>query len=385
MLAANEKTRQLLDGLAGTSVQEFADRHSAESIRRFSDRMSRRYVPAGLRVEYDGKVLRCVASRDHSLNERASRYEQEIVRIDPLQKGHSAWIQNEIKGNVVWWYDLLALQTHYRDVKSRVTSLVVDERERLENVPVVLGGDWEFNAWACPAGDYGDFIMVNWGFVHSYSYAAMFMEILDEARQATEVGNASGIFTSSMIWAAATSLGYEAFQWDNLSLPPNECDKIWESLQRPSERLASAIALMDAFTMLHECGHIAKGHLKALRDWKTEDFLNTDEREDRYRQMRAFEFEADAFACQALRSLNKNGGGCFEPLLILFSMLRLCEDRTVPTLTATHPNAAARFRGCLEALGENADSGVRLLERFAEVATNAAKSRLQWQATTHEK
>lgn len=28
-----------------------------------------------------------------------SHYEQELIKVDPLQKGHTAWIQNEMKGN----------------------------------------------------------------------------------------------------------------------------------------------------------------------------------------------------------------------------------------------------------------------------------------------
>lgn len=156
---------------------------------------------------------------------------------------------------------------------------------------------------------------------------------------------------------------------------------MWESLQRPTERLSHVIALIDAFTVLHECGHIAKRHLEELRHWQTEDELTLEQKEDRYQRMRVQEFEADAFACQALRTLTQGKGGCFEPLLILFSMMRLCEDGTTPTLTATHPNATARFRACLEALSENADSGVRLLERFVEVVVNASKRRLEWQAT----
>jgi len=48
---------------------------------------------------------------------------------------------------------LLSLQTHYAGVKSRVAALVVDERERLENVPVVLGGDWEFKRLGLSGGE----------------------------------------------------------------------------------------------------------------------------------------------------------------------------------------------------------------------------------------
>lgn len=379
MLAANDRTRQLLDGLPGATIQEFADRKSAESIGRFCDRMNGLYAPAGLRVEYDGQVLRCIASRDHALNERAARFEAEIAKIDPMRKGQSAWMQSQMGGNVVWWYDLLSLQGRYREIKSKIVSLAAEERQRLENAPLVLGGDWEFNAWACPAGGHGDFIIVNWGFMHSYSYAAMFIETLKEAQQGADAGKTRGIMASSMIWMAAIALGYEAFQWDNLSLPWSESDRIWHRVQRPSERLASSLAMIEAFTMLHECGHIAKGHLETLRTWRPEGTLSAEEKADRYRQIRAFEFEADAFACRALRSLDRDGKALVEPLLILFSMMRLCEGRSSPALVSTHPTAAARFRACMEALDLDAEADCRLLKLYVEMVVNASRRRLEWQ------
>ena len=295
-------------------------------------------------------------------------------------------MQNQISGNVVWWHDLLSLRSRYRAVKTKVdnaASLSGVDRQGLKNVPVVLGGDWEFNAWACPAGEYGDFIMVNWGFMHSYTYAAMFIEALDEARQASEAGEARGIVASSMIWMAASALGYEALQYDNLSLPHSERDRIWQSVQRPSGRLAHAIAVIDAFTMLHECGHIAKGHLKARRNWQLDEILTAKDRAERHEQMRAFEFEADAFACDILRSVDRDGRAYVEPLLILFSMMRLCEGRSSPSLVSTHPAAAARFRACLEALGQDAEAKCQFLEMLVEFVVDTSKRRLEWQATQH--
>lgn len=383
MLAANRTTRELLDTPSGPSIQKTAELQATRSIRRFVERMNGECGAAGLRVELDGPIIRCVVADTRRWQEHVAHHEARSSELDPLCKAKTAWLTTQARDGVVWWYDLPSLQGRYGEMMRKVTAIAIAHGPRLAGVPVVVGGDWEFNAWACPGGTAGDFIMVNLGFIQSYSYAAMFLEMLDEVRQAAERGQAHGLIASSMIWMAATALGYEPFQWDNLALPPSEYDRIWSNIQHPSERLEHAITLIDAFAMLHECGHIASGHTDVLRQWPPVDDLDAPGREDRMNRSRQFEYEADAFACQSLRALGGDGRQLVEPLLILFSMLRLCEDNRTSRshLTMSHPMATERLRACLVALGQDGDAGCRLLDRLGELIVTASRRRLEWQAS----
>lgn len=367
-------------------AEQCAELHAARSIRRFVKRLNDSYLKAGLRAEYDGRLIRCVVTDTELWHRRIASHEAHLGVIDPLCTAISSRAIDQTRQGVAWWYDLASLRARYDEMKHKVSSIAVANRERLADVPVVVGGDWEFNAWACPAGATGDFIMVNFGFIHAYCYAAMFLEMIDEARQAAEDGQSRGIVASSMIWMAAHALGYEALQWDNLALPPSEYDRIWNDVQHPSERLEHSITLIDAFALLHECGHIACGHTDVFRQWQPIESLDDRAKEERLRQSRDFEFEADAFACQSLRSLSADGKGFVEPLLILFSMLRLCEDKrnAQSALTMTHPVASDRFRACLVAFGQETEKSCRLLEMTVELALTASRRRVGWQAAQHD-
>jgi hypothetical protein len=382
MLAANELTQRLLSQAHGTNVHEYAADQSAKSICRFLKKKNQEYQQRGARVEYDGRIIRCVSIDKSSLEERVRGHAVKLADIDPLCTGApDAGLLSAIRSGVIWWYDLEHLAARYASMKGKVTALASIGKQRLDNVPVVIGGDWEFNAWACPAESYGDFIMVNFGFILAYSYAAMFFEMLDEAKEAAEKGGASGIITSSMIWMAAQVLGYEPFQWDNLRLPTSEQDQIWNTVQHPTDRLKHTIYAVDGFAMLHECGHIACGHTDRLREWLLDRNPSESEKLERFRQMRAMEFEADEFACQWICSQGAPGPDCFYSLVILFSMLRLCEDGRNPltSLSSTHPCAMDRFRRCLEVFGDDDDDGVCFLEKIVRMIVDSARRRLEWQ------
>ncbi len=382
MLAANELTQLLLSQAHGTNVHEYAADQSAKSIRRFLKKKNQEYEQAGAHVEYDGQVIRCVAIDKTSLKERFKGHLDGLARIDPLWSGApDAEIMSSINNGVIWWHDLKHLAARYASVKDKVTTLASIGKQRLDNVPVVIGGDWEFNAWACPAESHGDFIMVNFGFIQAYCYAAMFFEMLDELKEATEKDQASGIVTSSMIWMAATALGYEPFQWSNLMLPSSEYDRLWNTIQHPPDHLKHAMYAVDAFAMLHECGHIAFGHTDRLREWLLNKNPSESEKLERFRQMREMEFEADSFACQWIYSQGGLGRDGVDALFILFSMLRLCEDGRIPmkSLSSTHPCAIERFRRCFETFGDDFDDRVCLLEKMVRIIVNSARRRLEWQ------
>lgn len=382
MLAATQRNRALLGGVTATDVRRYAETESNKSIQRFVDRANARYQTAGLRVEHDGHVIRCVIVDAGCWQDRVRRREQQLAGADPWAEATTDWLLRQGE-HILWWHDLPSLQERFLGVKCRVAASAISGRDRLAAVPVVVGGDWEFNAWACPAGTVGDFIMLNPGFIHSYSYAAMFIDMMGEVEQAARSGGAEGLVTSSMIWMAATALGYEPFQWENLSLPPTECDRIWDSVQHPTDRLGSAIALIDAFAMLHECGHIACGHTDSLRRWSDEETLDTTGLLSRYAQMREFEFEADAFACNSLKTLGIDEKACVEPLLILFSMLRLCEDARDPasSLTATHPLAKDRLHRCIGVMGQDGDAISRLMTDIVSLVVKASRKRVEWQSS----
>lgn len=382
MLAANELTQRLLSQARGTTVYEYAADLSAKSIRRFLKKKNLQYEQGRASVEYDGQVIRCVAIDKASFKERFRGHMAELAGIDPLCYVSPG--DEILPGNnkVLWWYDLKHLAERYTSLKTQVMGLTTIGEHRLDDVPVVIGGDWEFNAGACPAESYGDFIMVNFGIIHAYSYAAMFFEMLEELKDAAEKGQSSGVITSSMIWMAASALGYETFQWDNLMLPMSEHDRLWNVLQHPSDQLKHAISVFDAFVMLHECGHIACGHTDRLREWLLDKNPSESERLEQFRQMRAMEFEADRFACESICSQGRPGRECFHALLILFSMLRLCEDGRNPhkSLTSTHPCAADRFRRSLKKFGvDDDDDGGGWLEKIVRMISDSARRRLEWQ------
>ena len=386
MLAATDWTESLLAGLHAVDARDYAAQQSARSIHRLVARKNSLYGAAGLRLEYDGQIIRCVSSNVESIRGRVAQHERELLGVDPLSHGTTEWFTANMEGNVVWWHDLQALERRYAHMKEQVVPLTAVGRTRLQDVPVVVGGDWEFNAWACPAQPTGHFIMVNYGFVYAYCYAVLFFDMLDECREAAEAGQAKGLATSSMLWMAATALGYEPFQWDNLSLPASESDRVWSAVQSPPDELAHAIAAVDAFAVLHECGHIACGHTDRLRHWPAEEGLTAPEREQRRAEMRAFEFEADKFACESILSSGPPGSDSMHALLILFSMLRLCEEqRNVRSLlTSTHPSATDRLRRCFETLGQDADGMVALLDRIVKMITDAARRRVEWQERLRE-
>ena len=146
------------------------------------------------------------------------------------------------------------------------------------------------------------------------------------------------------------------------------------------------MAAMDAFAMLHECGHIACGHTDRSRQWQPEESLTEAEKVDRYAEMTRFEFEADRFACQSLLTGGPVGKECFHALLIVFSTLRLCEGQrnARSLLTSTHPSATDRLRRCFETLGGDADREVDLLERIVNGILHAARQRVEWQERLRE-
>ncbi len=382
MLAANELTQRLLSQARGTTVDEYATDQSAKSIRRFLKKKNQEYEQARARVEYDGQVIHCVAIDKAFIEKRHRDREEELARIDPLCSGApDAGLLSTINKGVLWEVDLKHLATRYASLKAQITALTTIGKQRLDDVPVVIGCDWEFNAWACPAEPYGDFIMVNFGFIQAYCYVAMFFEMLDECKEVAEKNRTSGIIASSMIWMAATVLGYKPFQWDNLSLPLFERDRLSKAVKHPTDRLKQALTAVDAFAMLHECGHIACGHTDRLREWLLDKNPSESERLERFRQMRAMEFEADRFACQWFCSQGGPGRDCIDALLILFSMLRLCEDRRNPlkSLTSTHPCATDRFRRCLKEIGEDEDDGGGFFKNMVRVIFVTARRRVEWQ------
>jgi len=296
----------------------------------------------------------------------------------------ASFMQTEISGNTMWWFDLQSLQERYQDRKDKVLSLVsANEKKLLELVPVVIGGDWEFNAWACPALENNAFIMVNRGFINSYNYEAMFIDVMDEIQQNSEHSKASGLIASSMIWQAAQTLGYEARQYHNLMLPPSEYKRIWNNVQHPSKKLKYTMDFIDAFVMLHECGHIALGHISELQKWLKKKETNSKEELHRYGLIRDFELEADSFACKSLSQLYPDGSSFEQPLMILFSMLLLCEDHSKPNFVSTHPSAKLRFYKCLESLGQDPEQGCYILDKFTSLFFHTSSNRLKWQESNN--
>lgn len=381
MLAVNDLTRKLLVERGSFDAAQVAERMSDESVQRYLLRMNSLYKGCGVQFEYIGGILRCVVTDDDTFRQLTERREERLISVDPWAQGSAVWLQNQSKDCVVWWYDLGSLQTHYSEIRSAALQLLQEStRDQVASLPIVIGADWEFNAWACPAGDDGSFIMVNLGFMQARLFAAMFFEIFDEFEDGTQTR--SLVATSSMLWMAAQVLGIEQKQWDNLALPATEYNRIWENVQHPQSRLSAAMRTMDAFAILHECGHIVKDHLRIRREWPSEATLTPAEKIERYRHMRDLEFEADAFACEALRSIESDGAPFIEGLFIVFLMLHICEDVTSHVLTMTHPNASDRFRRCLVLFGGEDDVLCASLERFALLFKEAARERLRWQESS---
>lgn len=65
--------------------------------------------------------------------------------------------------------------------------------------------------------------------------------------------------------------------------------------------------VMEAFIILHEFGHIARGHTDAARNWIPDSMLSADLLIERRAIERGFEFEADAFALDALCGVYLDG------------------------------------------------------------------------------
>jgi hypothetical protein len=331
-----------------------------------------------LRYELSDGNMRCVVIDPERYFSELQGWEADIAAIDPSQKGLRDWMKGQVREDgTLWWHDVKSLQDRYRSLLQEIARFVPTGRDRVLRTPVVIGGDWEFNAWACPAGDLGEFIMVNPGFVHCYSFAAMFLENTVQSDQ----DGVSEEVASSMVWMTGAALGRRDLIWDNLALPITRLDAVWEEVQHPSQRLGNCIAAIDAFAMLHECGHVALGHLDELRTWRKEEELDTTELRARHQRMQELEFEADKFACQGLVSAVGGGGGAFfEPLVVLFTMLRIGEAGPGPRLASTHPPAAARYRSCLATVGVDPQREGHWVDGFRDLFLEAALRRLDQQS-----
>lgn len=382
MIAANDITRKLLGSVSELSVQEFAKQQSLDSIERYCRRMTKQYELYGGWVDYDGQIIRCVVPNLESIRKRINDVEQWVIQIDPLQGGFSSKIEHQKDENILWWHNIKGAHERYNQMKKNLMSVVSEsDKKQLESVPLVIGGDWEFNAGACPVQQKGSFIMLNSGFVNINVFAALYFEMINELGSSIKSEKSDGIVTSSMICLAAQILGYEAHQGVNIALPPSEFDRLWDKVLKPSDNVLQATAFIEGFVILHECGHIIKGHTQVLSDWLDKDSTNPEKELERLNQMQAFEFEADKYACQSLLSLFPGGSGLFIPLQILFLMIRLCENNTRSTLISTHPSAERRLYKCLEVLGQDGKEGCNFLKKWVEIVVKTTSNRIIWQTT----
>ena len=386
MIAANNITRKLLGSASELGVQEFAKQQSFESIERYCRRMTKHYEPYGGWVDYDGQIIRCVVPNLESIRKRINDVEQWVFQIDPLQGGFSSKIEHQRDGNILWWHNIKGAHERYNQMKKNLMSVVSEsDKKQLEFVPLVIGGDWEFNAGACPVQQKGSFIMLNSGFVNFNIFVVMYFEMIIELGSSIKSKKSDGIITSSMIDLAAQILGYEAHQGVNIALPPSEFDRIWDKVLKPSDNILQATAFIEAFVIIHECGHILKGHTQVLSEWLAEDTPSPEEELERLNQMQEFEFEADKYACQSLLSLFPGGIGLLIPLQILFLMLRLCENNTRSTLVSTHPSAERRLYNCLEVLGQDGKEGCYFLKKWVKFVVKTTSNRIIQQTTINKK
>ncbi len=133
MLAANRLTQNLLAQASGMTVQEYALEQSAQSMRRFVEKINREYEPTGLRVEYDGQTIRCLTLDGHSFEERLRSHEADLASLDPLCSGAPyPGLLSAINDGVVWWYDLKHLASRYRHLKDQVTTFAVKNNHQID-------------------------------------------------------------------------------------------------------------------------------------------------------------------------------------------------------------------------------------------------------------
>jgi hypothetical protein len=114
--------------------------------------------------------------------------------------------------------------------------------------------------------------------------------------------------------------------------------------------------LAEVFLILHEYAHILKGHTDAMRDWIPEESLREEQLLERRELQRRLEFEADAFAADALKGVlfspPLDPGTVYEEVIDALNRLFLLfhfaesESHAAPK-GSTHPPAVERWKRVL--------------------------------------
>jgi hypothetical protein len=149
-----------------------------------------------------------------------------------------------------------------------------------------------------------------------------------------------------------------------------------ESAEFKDERVNRIRWLVEVFVILHEYGHIIKGHTESMRGWKEESALTENELLERRRRQREWEFEADDFAAKAMQSvvytppldpdsLHDEILDAFNHLFLLFHFAE-SESQVLPE-DSTHPPAVDRWRRILRAYLDDHEGAMTPVDQIVDM------------------
>lgn len=239
-----------------------------------------------------------------------------------------------------------------RQLSAEILPWTGSHAERLSEVVIDLLPKLEISAGACPVPGGGDVIILSEGFHHLplWHIWDLICASIPEEWDGLVERNAMMKFEIAPLVMGRCENPFLTLQ----SISTRIQEKIVEHRLDPGELQAYSTSRNLAtlqFVLLHELGHIALGHTDEARDWKAYERLLEHERQERTATMHRFEFDADRFVAEVIKTKSRD----FQPSVarhILerfgsvandFFILVECSDKmNAVRPSPTHPPALVR-------------------------------------------
>lgn len=241
-----------------------------------------------------------------------------------------------------------------------------DEIPVFSETPVVACALSFFNAGASPAPGTGNIITINIGLFESALWPLALERTLEgkqlglTKRQRQEI--------AAMLPALAVVLmeGADAMYRDPALLTVTS--DVAALVGGREIKVTPLTGFSQAFVLLHEYGHIIKGHTDEIRDWPPAGELISQRHTDLLARSRSMEFEADAFAserCERLFGGDATRTGLMLLFLLFHAHWHLTKQK--PAELRTHPPPRERYEAAMSFV--RSESGINnWLVRFDKMA-----------------